>query len=379
MHALAFALGAVLLMSSTQTPYEEDANPLTRNSGVYTDRLGSVVFSDENDPEEAIFGEEDEYIGVGFGPSAQTFDLSGLYNADFQLGPPDPAQPISDSNALPYWRLVNVSGGGLDAYWVEDSAAPSGHAIRFEANGVAAELYLEQIIPYMPRNGYLLGSTKWGAASGAADVETEVKYQFIKSDGTTTGSERIAVSDPWAVSGETMHRIIGRPTDARYVRVQIDVEIYGATTGETRNLQEVYLKNPGFMWVTLTGTDVSMPATGSRLIELVSTNSNGTPAAESWGSPTVGFIAAIGARSSAAVAGAAIDFRVADFGIAQAATATMAIGETEATALVDEVTDDDEITSASILTLHMSVPSGTLSSTTNDVFAWALVGLAPAP
>jgi hypothetical protein len=262
MHALAVALGAVLLMSSTQTPYEEDANPLTRNSGVYTDRLGSVVWSDENDPEEAY--EDEEFIGIGAGPALQTLATAGVYNADFQLGPPDPAQPISDMNPLPYWRLTDVGGAGITMTWVDEAAAPAGKALRATLTNAtsSSEVYLEQVIPVSPRQRLKLPILRSTVGADANSL-SEVRIRYFTYAGVATGAEQTGVLDPTFLDPQDVYALAGIPADARFARIRIAISPDGDVASDTIDLYEAWAGTPHISYETWTFSTANLTGTGN--------------------------------------------------------------------------------------------------------------------
>jgi hypothetical protein len=376
MHALAFALGAVLLMSSTQTPYEEDANPLTRNSGVYTDRLGNVVFSDENDPEEAVFGEQDEYIGVGAGAAADMLRTHGVHNADFRFGPPNPDAPIDDMNPLPSWRLTNVQGG-IVAYWVEDASAPSGHAVRFEADSMASgdEAYLEQVVPLLARLPVHTPSVQLGTGVVDGNVRATFYAQPLTIDGADTGTGIDLSSD--GTTARTEMRLSEAPLDGAFMRLRFGMSSGGAETDVSRLFYGVWNGRPNIVYTTIVGSNVSMPATGTDTAVLVSANASGTPVAGAsrFVVPDRGWVASISAKSSAAVSGADLEVGVFDGSNVIGPVATIAAGLTVGSATAAYSNASNSFTSTAELRFQVEVPSGTLTSTTNDYVVTAVIAI----
>ena len=129
--------------------FDEEQRPLTYTPDALVDPYGDFVYVDEDDPDEAISDEERQGVGVG-APISQAIVAGGLYNGDFLLPPADPADPISDTNPLPYWRLHTEAG--VTVHHVVDPDAVGGVALRWSvpASGLGDRIlpsYIEQIIP----------------------------------------------------------------------------------------------------------------------------------------------------------------------------------------------------------------------------------------
>jgi hypothetical protein len=334
-------------MSSTQTPYEEDANPLTRNSGVYTDRLGNVFFSDENDPEEAVFGEQTEYIGVSAGAAADMLRTHGLYNADFRFGPPNPDVPIDDMNFLPSWRLVNEQGGGITARWVADTDARSGYVIEWTIDSAATDdrIYLEQVVEVSPHEEWFHAHARVTAPSSTElNADAFVSLQFYAPDGSASGAELVGLlttldalmTSPFRIGYDqdsTTELFAQIPTDARYVAVRFGVTATGAVTTTTSiPFLEIVAKQPPVTYATYTGLEVSFTGTGTTDMHASADNATGQPiiATDRFVAPAPGFVVGIGVRLSTNVTAGTLAVR------ARNATTTTSVGPTATLSLAQQ-------------------------------------------
>jgi hypothetical protein len=298
--ALAFVLGLSPMVDAT-TAWEEEANPLTLGPSTITDRQGNLIFTDETDPAEAIFGGQTEYIGVGAGSPAQTFATSGVYNADFQLPPPRPSDLLDDANALPYWRLVTGADPSITYQHIDAAASPSGKAIRATITGgvVDDEAMFEQIIPVSPRQRLKLPILR-STVGADADTGAEVRIQYFKVDGSSTGSESSGALDPTFQDPQDVFALAGIPDDARFARIRFGVVLTGSVASDTVDFYEVWAGVPHVSYETWTFSDVSVPGTGTGAIAAVNTTASGSPAtpadrhvAAVNGNTVVGWIEAI--------------------------------------------------------------------------------------
>lgn len=81
------------------------------NRGGLIDELGNTVVSSST-----------TFAASPLGLAARTQALYGIPNANFNLTPPDPAEPIvANQNDLPYWSIENLSDGQITATTVFDS------------------------------------------------------------------------------------------------------------------------------------------------------------------------------------------------------------------------------------------------------------------
>lgn len=300
-------------------PLEEDAHPLTFSPDTLVDQLGNFAYYGEDDPEEAI--EDDEQQGVAVGYSLQTMLLmSGLYNGDFLLPPPERDQPITDINALPYWRIVSDGSDVVTLHHVDDASAPGGKAIEVSVNAAPATddetVQLEQIVPVSPRQR-VKAPTIRVTDPGNLFVLPRIWVQFLTIDGTTTGTEttqkynRNTQDDPGDV---VRHR--GIPSDARWMRIRIGAEIdSGVTAPNSFRILEAWNGEPYISYETWTFSDVALPGTGTMDIEAVAGNSNGNLAvsAERFianSDPAINWVEAIQVRLSTQRTGGSCTFQL---------------------------------------------------------------------
>lgn len=291
-------------MTFDTTAFEEEANPLTLGPSTITDRKGNLIFTDEEDPAEAF--EDVEFIGVGSGPT-ETTSISGLANADFGLGPPNPSLPIDDSNPLPYWRLAVVQGGGIVAHWVDEEDAPAGKAIEWTLTNAATDdqVYLEQFIPVSPRQRFKLPILRSTVGSDANTIP-EVSIRYFTRTGVSTGTEQFSSYDPTFSDPQDIYAIAGIPLDARFARIRITVTTDGTVASDTIRFHEAWAGVPQVSYETWTFSDVSLPGTGAASLDAVNTTAAGSPtgavvtrhAAPVNGQVVIGWIEAITASLS---------------------------------------------------------------------------------
>lgn len=142
------------------------------------------------------------YVGVSglTGQGATTAGFGGqLWNGDFRLPPGDTAANIHDeTNPLPGWFLVYVSGTGVTVKAEASAFAASGHVIRFSAvsGALADETYIEQTIwgvgevPFSTSKMGTLNAirARSGGAGGTSAFLFYLAAQYVKADGTAVGS-----------------------------------------------------------------------------------------------------------------------------------------------------------------------------------------------
>jgi len=175
----------------------------------------------------------------GFGPSFRRFITVGLYNSDFRLLPPDLTQPIDNgANALPYWRVVGVTGlTDPAAYIVPDAASASGYILQFQLNGngaAADETYIEQIAPVNGTRGISFAAIPSVTFLTGPTVSAAIMYitaVYLAADGVTpvgnVGTSPVLTS--LAQGANTIVRTTcspgdanaNIPTNAYFVRVRV--------------------------------------------------------------------------------------------------------------------------------------------------------------
>jgi hypothetical protein len=230
-------------------PNLEDVSPALSSSvaqGGVADSAGGISYSGE--AFDATAG------AVAFqGPTAD-FILYGVVNGAFAQGPPDSTQNIDPiDNPMPYWYgPTQVSGGAITCTWVADSASPSGYNLRFTINPGAAgdEAYVEQIVPiggdrnratnFIPR-----GTVYRVTATGAGAPTATIAFQYLKADGTTTGS---AVTGSTTLSADaTLYNLaatvsIAPPADAYSLRLRYGVARNTMATTDTASVDIVNVR-----------------------------------------------------------------------------------------------------------------------------------------
>jgi hypothetical protein len=258
--ALAFVLGLSPMVDAT-TAWEEEANPLTLGPSTITDRRGNLIFTDEDDPAEAF--EDTEFIGVGAGAAAQTFATSGVYNADFQLPPPNRDAILQDAD-LPYWRLVAGADPSITYQHVDSAASPSGKAIRATITGgvVDDEAMFEQIIPVSPRQRLKLPILR-STLGADADTGAEIRIQYFTVAGVSTGSESSGALDPAFLDPQDVYALAGVPEDARFARIRFGVVLTGTVASDTIDFYEVWAGVPHISYETWTFSTANLTGTGN--------------------------------------------------------------------------------------------------------------------
>ena len=280
---------------------------------------GESIFNPDTDPREfgidPITGEEYPVVDVGWSPSAWSAFASGLYNAQFDAGPPEGlgSQIEEVYNEIPYWRYVQDDSGHIRASWVADASTPSGRAIQWDiTNSVSGdEAYFEQIAPVEPR--------AWRTAAPvlkqeAGDGYGFVRTQYLTRDGTETGSESIADEGDTDMWGTTtlLTRPIAVPDDARFQRVRIGCRQIASNPTGTKKLYEVYAGRPRIVHATVAFSGVTLNPGGSQAIHAVSGNIIGTPdnAVNRYFTPYPGWVRSISVHGHTVPTAGTADFRV---------------------------------------------------------------------
>ena len=88
------------------------------DGGFQADNRGGIIDSQGN----TIISADDSFGASPLGVAARTQALYGIPNANFNLTPPEPAEPIvANQNDLPYWSVTDESGGDITATSVFDA------------------------------------------------------------------------------------------------------------------------------------------------------------------------------------------------------------------------------------------------------------------
>ncbi len=264
--------------------HPEDDEPVTSSASSLVDPWGDPRFGDIDDPAQETWTGG----GIGPGPALQGVFTGGLTNGDFLAGPRQPNLPLSDENRVPGWSYVNVQGT-FAAYWVDSSSSPSGKAIEWRIRNAVAddEAYLEQTIAVSPRQRLKLPILR-STVGADTDSLPEVRIQYLKVDGTTTGSESVGVLDPTFSDPQDVYALAGIPTDARFARIRIVMTTAGTVTSDTVTFHEAWAGEPKISYETWTFADVSLTGTGTATIPAVAANAAGTPLATQFITPDAG-------------------------------------------------------------------------------------------
>jgi hypothetical protein len=153
--------------------------------------LTGTLQSDDGSPLLSTSSDGGTAYAIGDALSAGIY--SGIQNGNL-ASPPQAigsADPISDSNPLPYFTFVDASSGRITAYAVEDSLQANGFSIRFRAIGAQSgdRVYLERRVsaPSSRAQSYVYSPrAAFTAASNTAGYSAFVESQYLKADGTTT-------------------------------------------------------------------------------------------------------------------------------------------------------------------------------------------------
>ena len=153
--------------------------------------ITGTLQSDDGSPLLSTSSDGGTAYAIGDALSAGIY--SGIQNGNLSAPPQaiGSADPISDSNPLPYFTFVDSSSGRITAYAVEDSAQANGYSIRFQAIGAQSgdKIYLERRVsaPSSRAQSYVYSArAAFTAASNTAGYSAFVETQYLKADGTTT-------------------------------------------------------------------------------------------------------------------------------------------------------------------------------------------------
>lgn len=174
--------------------FGSDAAQLDTITGGITSSDGTLLLDTDSDGSSA----------VAFGAATRRLLLSGIENGDFSAGAPDNSTAIGSDNPLPYYTYTQGTNTGITAKWLDSYTYGDGNAIKFEiaANNSDTSLspaYIERIVPVSATASKRYGiwvNASWGTGSdfsvGGADGETYFEAQYLKADGTTTGTADVA-------------------------------------------------------------------------------------------------------------------------------------------------------------------------------------------
>ena len=212
--------------------FGSDAAQLDTITGGITSSDGTLLLDTDSDGSSA----------VAFGAATRRLLLSGIENGDFSAGAPDNSTAIGSDNPLPYYTYTQGTNTGITAKWLDSYTYGDGNAIKFEiaANNSDTSLspaYIERIVPVSATASKRYGiwvNASWGTGSdfsvGGADGETYFEAQYLKADGTTTGTADVAGGYPFDSIGTDVGiydtckpNDSYVPTDAVALRIRVGV------------------------------------------------------------------------------------------------------------------------------------------------------------
>ena len=352
---------------------------------------GTTLFNPNSDPNEAgidpVTGEE--YLAgtdQGFGLVIWDGIQSGVYNGGFDTGPPEGegSQIEEIYNEVPYWRYVQDDSGHIRAAWVTDSGSSSGYGIewRVETAVTGDMAYFEQIMPVNRSDTVKAPQFTSGAASATTTALLSwAEYQPLDVQGNEVGTPWTIDDgdDTWRTSGTTESAIVGLPATARFMRTRVGVKaVANSSSGPwTRTLRQVWAGTPLTVDLTITGSDTSLPATGTQAFFLDGGNINGRPDQSTLRliAPSRGWVSALSARAEDYVRGGDIKVTVRNVdetaNVGPDADMTAGHREARATAVYDAATNS--ISPGDAIRFQTAVTSGTVTSTGYDIHAIAVL------
>ena len=257
--------------ASTEVAYEDDESggqehePLTASASTLVDAWGYERYVESDDPAQ-------DHPNASVGIALHTNYTGGMFNAGFAQGPPDPSMPIDDSNPLPYWYLVRPQGS-IDCYWDPDTTYLTFHV----TNGVSGdELYFEQIVPVLGYDAASWPHVATGASTGDADLSHLLEVQHLSASFAAVDSA-VRVTNTGGIL-PYLNQWADPPELGRYVAIRHGVTCTGNVASTTTATHKyVWRTGDTLAYSTFTGADVSLPASGTQSITVVSSNASGTP------------------------------------------------------------------------------------------------------
>ena len=212
--------------------FGSDAAQLDTITGGITSSDGTLLLDTDSDGSSA----------VAFGAATRRLLLSGIENGDFSAGAPDNSTAIGSDNPLPYYTYTQGTNTGITAKWLDSYTYGDGNAIKFEiaasnSDTSLSPAYIERIVPVSATASKRYGiwvNASWGTGSdfsvGGADGETYFEAQYLKADGTTTGTADVAGGYPFDSIGTDVGiydtckpNDSYVPTDAVALRIRVGV------------------------------------------------------------------------------------------------------------------------------------------------------------
>ena len=196
--------------------------------------------------ETLIGSDSDGATALLFGPAALREVQAGVANGDFASAPDEPDADVTEENPLPYFTLVDSSGGAITARVIEDASAGSGNVLRFRiaaATTTGQSLTIKRFVPVPgTRNRSFVFTPEVYCinATSTSNAKVVLSYQYYQNDAeTTTGTgdtrERtlteIGSADTLRIASNYTRLAI--PSDAAFILVSIKVETTGTVASQS--------------------------------------------------------------------------------------------------------------------------------------------------
>jgi hypothetical protein len=196
--------------------------------------------------ETLIGSDSDGATALLFGPAALREVQAGVANGDFASAPDEPDADVTEENPLPYFTLVDSSGGAITARVIEDASAGSGNVLRFRIAGsttTGQSLTIKRFVPVPgTRNRSFVFTPEVYCINAASTSNAKVvlSYQYYQNDAeTTTGTgdtrERtlteIGSADTLRIAGNYTRLAI--PSDAAFILLSVKVETTGTVASQS--------------------------------------------------------------------------------------------------------------------------------------------------
>lgn len=210
---------------------------------------GAGLFTTNSDP--AVVGVDpltglDAPTGtdVGFGAAVRRYVQTNVMNGDFAVPPPDPSEPVSEYNPLPYWTVSTPVDGSAVVRWAADSGAASGYSLLFEpVAATGGETSASQLVPVPMTAGrqYRALASVYDAISGGSSLLL-LDATWLEIDATTAIGSTITVSAPTATAPVEIRGDLGLvPSTAAYLRLGVRLAAGWALEHPVREVRVAFL------------------------------------------------------------------------------------------------------------------------------------------
>lgn len=195
----------------------------------------------------------------GFGPTWRRFIKSGLYNGDFASPTASLATDIHNStNPLPYWTYTQASGTAITGRVAADTAAASGHVVRFTmvAGAAGDHSYVRQITPILHTRRRDMVLVASASVRATADSSSHAILEVILLDrdmavlsSTFLTAESLTDINADAEDTDTLTVVIEASdidSDAAFVDIRVGMRRGSAGTSDTATMDvcDVRLQDP---------------------------------------------------------------------------------------------------------------------------------------